>query len=104
MFVCSHLSYFEGEAEGIEDEIIEENFYTGTEDEIGRLVVTEQDALAAGETQDEQEVPELNALALNLTEQPDCLLEPRISKRSNLGLNGIHLDEELEDEGSKDGM
>ena len=41
MFVCSHLSYFEGEAEGIEDEIIEENFYTNNEDEIGRLVVTE---------------------------------------------------------------
>lgn len=102
MFVCSHLSYFDGEAEGLEDEIIEENFYTSNEDDIGRLVVTEQDTLTAGEPQEDNEEAEIDPLTLNLAEQPDQLIEPRVKRRNNLGLDGLHMEEDPEEECSKE--
>ena len=44
VFVCNHLSYFDGDLEGLEDEIIEENFQTNEQEEdIGRMVVTEEE-------------------------------------------------------------
>lgn len=90
IFVCSHLSYFEENGEGQEDELVEENF----DQPMGDVEMTPAEIEREQLSRESHVEEDLN---FNSTFSLAEVEAPRIRKKPFLGIEGL-MDEDLEEE------